>query len=126
MKDSRQRVLDKLAKANKPSTSVKLGAVQDLQEGLGYSDVAFNVALEWNDELSNEIYEKVSLGYASLELGIEKLEPAIAEINQFMDDLGVDPLESVEDYDKAVRMLDYLQNVKSEYEKLLNSLDFRL
>ena len=128
------RVFNKMPKATAKKAKlskatplrVKLSAIDDLNEGIEYSNVAFDIAVEWNDDLSYEIYNKISLGYSSLELGIEKLQPALTEIDEMLNNIGIDPTENIENYDLAVRRLEYLEAVKSEYEKLLKSLEFKL
>ena len=98
MKDSRQKILDKLAKSNKRSTSVKhnvsLQKVDDLTNAQDYISEAGYIAIERVLDLSAEMEEKLGFLAGLGELAQESLQTT-SEMENAIADLGIDMPEDI-------------------------------
>ena len=98
MKDSRQKILDKLAKSNKRSTSVKhnvsLQKVDDLTNAQDYISEAGYIAIERVLDLSAEMEEKLGFLAGLGDLAQESLQTT-SEMENAIADLGIDMPEDI-------------------------------
>ena len=120
MKDSRQRILDKLAKSNKPLTSVKhkvdLSKVDDLASRLKVIQDDVNGAEQTIDEGYSYIksaFETTRDAYGEL----MEIKSAYNNLEESIEALGIDLPQDVVD------LIDVIYNKEQELNRLLSQFE---
>ena len=121
MKDTRQIILDKLAKSNKRSTSVKrkvdLSNITELEDHVEFVLDIVESESSRSINLLNELGESMGALDGSMSLVKEDYEHAL-ELMNAIEDLGIDTPDSlIRVLDQLMNLVDMRKEVQPSYEK---------
>lgn len=118
MKDTRQRILDKLAKANKPSTSVEhkvdLSNITELEDHVEFIISSMESEAKLGMDQLSALEQ--TLGFLSGFVDLAKEDLAMAnELKSAVDDLGIETPQSLLD---TIQLLEIITDGYFDYESL--------
>lgn len=125
MKDTKQRILDKLAKANKCSTSVKhkvdLSNITELEDHVDFISNELILHTERTLDAIDMIGESMGIIDGLLELSKEDLD-IVLDMQNAISDLGIETPENLMTLEEKLSDLAQLQHeVRPAYDKILDA-----